>query len=256
MTYCRFFKNGLVYNNDTSHFTISPCCYFSKDYRILDNQSIDRTQWLTENPAETCKTCIQLESSGLHSFRQSSFEQTAGDTDLVEYLTVAVNKKCNLACPSCDAESSSFWYQENLRNNIKQSEKIHALHQEDRAGIITERFIERLSELDLSQLKYIKFGGGEPLMSDTHERIMQLIPNPEQVTVHYTSNFSIMPTKTAQQLWSRFKLVRWVASIDGIDKQFEFLRWPYSWTKLESFISNAKSMKGGYSSQIYVFVKK
>lgn len=238
--FCRFLKNGLVYNNDTTHFTISPCCYFDTDYQIQPDQPIDRKQWLDVDLESACRVCLNLEASGIHSYRQASFEQITGDTGLVEFLTVAVNKKCNLACPSCDAESSSFWYQENIRNNQPQSKIIHTLHQEDRAGIVTNDFITRLSELDLSQLKYVKFGGGEPLMSDTHQKIMELIPNPEKVTIHYTSNFSIMPSLAVFELWKKFKLIKWVSSLDGYQDQFEFLRWPYTWKKLSEFVDQAK----------------
>ena len=236
-TFCRFFKNGLVYNNDTTHFTVAPCCYFNQAYRV--DQHINRDQWATVDINKTCQVCINQESSGVHSYRQASFEQTTGLTDQVEFLTVAVNKKCNLACPMCDAGSSSFWYQENARNQVVQSSAIHTLHQEDRSGVTTDKFIQLLSEIDLSKLTYIKFGGGEPLMSDTHERIMQLVPHPEQVTIHYTTNFSIMPTARTFELWNRFKLIKWVASLDGYQDQFEFLRWPYTWKKLEEFVPNA-----------------
>jgi len=238
-TFCRFLQNGLVYNNDTTHFTVSPCCYFSKEYKVLPGQPIDRSQWLKEDLAVTCHRCISIEQAGQTSYRQSSFDEITGTTDQVEFLTVAVNKKCNLACASCDSRSSSFWYQEDIRNNIKPTIEIQSLHQEDRAGAITEQFIEQLANLDLSDIKYIKFGGGEPLMSDTHERIMSLIPNPSQVTLQYTSNFSIMPTRRVMDQWSRFQLVKWVASIDGVKDQFEFLRWPYKWDKLNEFTAKA-----------------
>jgi hypothetical protein len=237
--FCRFLKNGLVYNNDTTHFTISPCCYFDQTYKITPGQSIDRQLWNNVDLTSACRVCLDLEKSGLHSYRQASFDQTTGTTDLVEFLTVAVNKKCNLACVSCDAKSSSFWYQENIRYNQTQLPEIHALHQEDRAGTTTSEFIKLLADTDLSQIKYIKFGGGEPLMSNTHEQIMQLIPHPEQVIIHYTSNFSLMPTAKTFELWKKFKLVKWVASLDGVEDQFEFLRWPYAWKKLVEFVPTA-----------------
>lgn len=236
-SFCRFFKNGLAYNNDTSQITAAPCCYFDRVYPV--DQKIDRTPWLDVDTDTACRVCLNQEASGQHSYRESSFEQTTGLTDQVEFLTVAVNKRCNLACPMCDAGSSSFWYQENERNGVEQPTRIHALHQEDRAGITTDRFIQLLSEIDLSKLTYIKFGGGEPLMSDTHEQIMRLVPNPENVTVHYTTNFSIMPTARTFDLWRKFKLIKWVASLDGVQDQFEYLRWPYRWHRLEAFVPDA-----------------
>ena len=245
-TFCKFLKNGLVYNNNTDHFTVSPCCYFLKSYIInpahdtAEQLTRYKQEWLAENFNKTCELCINAERSGLHSYRQASFDQIPNDTDQLDFLTIAVNKKCNLACPSCDSHSSSFWYQENNRNKVEQSNSIIQLHKEDREGIITEKFLSALSMQDLSAVSYVKFGGGEPLMSDTHEQILSLLPHPENVTVQYTSNFSLMPPDRVMELWKKFKLIKWVASLDGVNDQFEFLRWPYKWTNLEKFTVEAK----------------
>lgn len=244
--FCKFLKNGLVYNNDTNHFTVSPCCYFSKNYNIdpdlaPEQQLIDyKQQWLSEDFNDTCRICLNAEASGLISYRQASFDEIPGDYEQLNFLTIAVNKKCNLACPSCDSNSSSFWYQENLRHNVVESKNIIQLHQEDREGIITEKFLSTLTSQDLSEVTYIKFGGGEPLMSDTHEKILNLFSNPEKIVIQYTSNFSLMPTDRVLKLWEKFKLVKWVASLDGINDQFTFLRWPYLWKDLVDFSKTAK----------------
>jgi len=244
--FCKFLKNGLVYNNNTNHFTVSPCCYFLKKYIInLDSDPAEqlvnhKQEWLKEDFDKTCKLCINAEQSGLYSYRQASFDQITNRSDQLDFLTIAVNKKCNLACPSCDSDSSSFWFQENNRNNVAQHDNIVRLHQEDRKGIITEKFLSTLRSQDLSKVTYIKFGGGEPLMSDTHEQILNSLPCPENVTVQYTSNFSLMPSVQVFKLWKKLKLVKWVASIDGVDDQFGFLRWPYQWKNLEKFINSAK----------------
>lgn len=244
--FCRHLKNGLVYNNNTTAFTVAPCCLFrSSGYKVDPDQNLSgqlakyRRHWAIVDVKKNCKVCIDAEEQNIPSYRQASFDIIEGTDNRLEFLTVAVNKKCNLACASCTAESSSFWYQENVRYNTLQDKSIHQMHQEDRQGVITDKFIELLAEQDLSRLTYIKFGGGEPLMSDTHEKIMALIPDPSKVTVQYTSNFSIMPSKTVMQTWEKFKLVKWIASLDGVGEQFSFLRWPYRWEKLESFAVNA-----------------
>lgn len=244
-TFCRLLDNGLVYNNDTTHFTVSPCCYFSKSYRIQHEHDLTaqlaehKKTWLAEDRTQTCRQCLDVEQAGGHSYRQASFEITPGMSDNIENLTVAVTKKCNLACASCGPESSSFWYQENQRNHVDQPLAIHNLHAEDRQGHITQRFVSLLDNQDLSNLTYVKFGGGEPLMNDTHTSVLERIPCPDQVTLQYTSNFSIMPSARTLELWSKFRLVKWVASLDGINNQFELLRWPYKWPALEHFVDRA-----------------
>ena len=243
--FCRFFRNGLSYKNNTYNFTASPCCYYQyvneldPDKNLAEQLNTFRSGWQNDQILSSCQQCINLENSGIPSFRQASFDTCEGSTDGIEFLTVAVNKQCNLACASCDSGSSSFWHQENTRNNIKEPERIIQLHKEDKQGQVTERFIELLSQQDLSNLKYLKFGGGEPLMSSIHTRIIDLVPSPQNVILHYTSNFSIMPSDLAMKSWKKFKLVKWVASVDGVENQFEILRWPYQWNKFEKFCVQA-----------------
>lgn len=243
--FCRFLDHGLVYNNNSTHFTVSPCCYFSKNYEIDPGGDVPvqimqyRQQWNQEDFSRTCKICLDLEHAGRASYREASFEISSDHA--ISTLTVAVNKQCNLACASCGPESSSFWFQENRRNGIQQPRHIIELHQEDRSGETTESFLSMFRSMDLSHIEYIKFGGGEPLMSDTHEKILGMIPDPSRVTVQYTSNFSIEPASRVFDLWQRFRLVKWCASIDGVGDQFGLLRWPYQWSSLEKFLSRARA---------------
>lgn len=243
--FCRHLTNGLVYNNNTHSFTVSPCCYFDKTDTAQQDLAHYRTQWQNSDLQKNCRICINAENSGLHSYRQASFEWLDGIGDAIEFLTIAVNKKCNLACVSCDANSSSFWYQENIRNKIPQPINVQQLHTEDQQGQVTEKFLSLLALQDLSKLKYIKFGGGEPLMTDTHLEVLKLVANPKNVTLQYTSNFSIMPSDKVFKEWEKFKLVKWIASVDGVGDQFSFLRWPHRWEKLNSFVKTAKQLVPG-----------
>lgn len=243
--YCKFFNNGLVYNISRTNFSMSPCCYFKQESRAQVDRSVVeqyqkfRTEWANSNIEKNCAICQHQELSGQKSYRQAANNIVKKDTDKLVMLTVAVNKTCNLACPTCDSNSSSFWYQENLRNNVPQSELVIQLHQEDREQVITEKFLKFFKETDLSDIEYIKFGGGEPLMNDTHIKILELIPFKENVIVQYTSNFSIMPSDSVFSLWEKFKLIKWMASLDGIESQHEFLRWPYKWKKFLKFKNTA-----------------
>lgn len=239
--FCTFLKNGLVYNNNSTQITVAPCCYYSSTFPLTDQHTIDhyRKIWLESDVNQTCRRCIDMENQGIASYRQASFDMTPNTSNNIEMLTVAVNKQCNLACASCDAGSSSFWYQENLRGGIELPIEIHNLHREDRLKDTTQKFVKILSQQNLSDLKYIKFGGGEPMMSNVHLEIMKLIPSPDQVTIQYTTNFSIMPKHQVFEQWQQFKLIKWVASLDGTQDQFNLLRWPYKWDQLSKFAKEA-----------------
>lgn len=242
--FCKFLSNGLVYNNDNTVFTVSPCCYYSDTFDLDINSDTTnqiekyRKLWLTQDVERTCKVCIDMETSNIYSYRQASFDITFS-SDAIEMLTVAVNKQCNLACPTCGPLLSSFWYQENVRNKVEQPKKIHQLHQSEQTDQDIKKFIDMLAQQDLTKLQYIKFGGGEPLMSDVHLEILKLIPSPQNVTVHYTSNFTIVPNNKIFEQWKKFKLIKWLASLDGIDNQFDLLRWPAKWSRIQQNVSTA-----------------
>lgn len=245
--FCNHLSNGLVYNNDTHSFVAAPCCYFS-DTEIISpdtsNNEISRLrrQWAIVDTNKTCGICLDAEASGMYSYRMASFDIMDGNSgDALEMLTISVNKKCNLACPSCGSHSSSRWYRENQRNGVQDAENIIMMHREDRSGDTTENFLRMLSIQDLSHVKYIKFGGGEPLMNDTHLRVLEMIPDPSRVVLQYTSNFSIMPSSAAMATWKKFSLVKWIASVDGHGDQFGFLRWPYEWEDFQQFWTKART---------------
>lgn len=244
-SFCKFFNNGLVYNLGNDTFTMSPCCYFKQNfYADVNLSSVEQYEkfksvWSSADTETNCNTCNLQEKGNQVSYRQAANDIVKKDTDKLVMLTIAVNKKCNLACPTCSAESSSFWYQENIRNNVKQSNTIKITHQEDKQHIITEKFLKFFKEVDLSDIEYIKFGGGEPFMNDTHIKILELLPNKQNITVQYTSNFSIMPSDNIFKVWEKFKLIKWMASVDGTESQFEFLRWPYKWEKFSDFCKTA-----------------
>ena len=243
--FCKFIKHGLVYNNNTSEFTVSPCCYFGKQYSIDPTQDVagqyqrHRQEWSREDFNETCRICIDEEKAGKQSYRQASFDIVPQNQDKISMLTVAVNKECNLACATCGSHSSSRWYNENRRNGVREDDAVVAYHEDNHKGRTTDRFLALLDSADLGKLDYVKFGGGEPLMTETHMKVLERIENPSTVELQYTSNFSIMPTARVIEMWSRFKEVKWMASIDGTGEQFGLLRWPHTWEKLVLFADRA-----------------
>ena len=157
--FCKFFKNGLVINNNNSHMTVAPCCYYKTTNKInyLEkdfNLNSIKHHWLNSDVNTECEICNTHESSHLPSYRQASFDIIKNETDQIVMLTVAVNKKCNLACVTCDAESSSFWFQENIRNGVVQSKEIIQIHQEDKEKITNENFQYVILEITSYLRKY------------------------------------------------------------------------------------------------------
>ena len=238
LNFCKHLTNGLVINNNSKNFTISPCCYFSKNYETddLNPKDIFGNRLNNIDVNETCKLCLNQEKQGRTSYRDSSFDIIKDNNNLIQFLTIAVTKTCNLACPSCNAGASSFWFQENLRHGVDMPVEIKQQHQDTRHGLTDQKLLDWFEKIDTSGLQYLKIGGGEPMMNKTHFYLLNRIKNPQDIVVQYTTNYTIMPSDEIMELWSKFKLVKWVGSIDGVAERFEYLRWPAKFEKIQNII--------------------
>ena len=230
--FCKHLSNAFVINNNQSNFTVSPCCYYAKNDIVNNLTTLPalRDKWKSSDLQTNCRICLNQEEQKQHSYRQAGFDLMDNSTG-VQMLTIAVTKQCNLACASCGSHSSSFWHDENVRNGVDSGPFF------DRKGMDTDqKLMEWIDSLDTTNLKYIKFGGGEPLMNNTHKRILEVVSNPQDIIIQYTSNYTLFPTAEIFAQWDRFKLVKWVGSIDGVKDQFEYLRWPAKFNVIEQNI--------------------
>jgi len=126
----------------------------------------------------------------------------------------------------CDHNSSSLWAKENAKS--KNTVYIRPLNNVDLA-------IDKIvNTVNLNNVTYIKFFGGEPLFTDTHLKFLEHVPFPENITIHYTTNGSIYPNSKTLETWKKFKLIIFAASLDGIDEQFNYIRWPLPWEKVST----------------------
>ena len=139
--------------------------------------------------------------------------------------------ECNAACITCGPQLSTLWSKELKKVNIA-----HAPTE----SIKLKQIFELLNQLDLSQVGRIKFFGGEPLVNDIHLEILKKFPNPSDIDVWYTTNASVYPKQKVLDIWSKFKLVYFEASIDGIGEQFNYIRWPLKWDKVQNNLLRLK----------------
>jgi sulfatase maturation enzyme AslB (radical SAM superfamily) len=167
-----------------------------------------------------------MEMSNMPSFRQSSFdiipETTNGDPIAID---INLDIECNAACIICNASASSLWQKELDKKNI-----VYPLM----PVLTTEQIDDVLDKIDFSRVQRIKFFGGEPLFTDTHLKVLNKIPNPKQCDIWYTCNGSIIPKDEVFKTWSQFKLVYVEVSIDAVGNQFNYIRWPLVWDKVEN----------------------
>ena len=240
--FCRYLSNGYSFNiNKNNSVVVGPCCLYKNklpfDSHLLQARKLkfeSITSW-----TDGCSTCQVLEKAGQQSLRQTGSDwisdlENSQDPIL---LDIHLDNECNAACVICNKHSSSLWEKEDLKlHNIK----IKTNKDDDAIHKIINRIVNTVS---LEKLKYVKFFGGEPLFTDTHLKFIKHIPHPEQVTLHYTTNGSIYPNDEVLEAWKKFKTIIFAASLDGIEQQFDYVRWPLPWSKVSKNLIRLKENK-------------
>ena len=121
---------------------------------------------------------------------------------------------CNLACVTCGPDASTRWQREMgipiLPGNPRE---------------IDPATVDRIK-----QMTGIVVGGGEPVLNFSTETLLSVV-NPDQlVSVHF--NGTVLPKQSFLDKSSRIHNIRYVFSIDGVGKRFEYLRWPAEWDQV------------------------
>jgi hypothetical protein len=227
--FCRYLSNGYSFTLKSDNtLTVKPCCWFAQEIPV-DSAVQDNRKKLFESITDwspACNKCFLIEQSGQQSLRQTGSDWVPDAEHSQDPVTIDIHldNQCNAACVICNQDSSSLWAKEQSK---LQNKKITIKSETPTAAI--DKIVSAVS---LEKVKYIKFFGGEPLFTDTHLKFLEHVPYPEQVTLHYTTNGSIYPNEEVLNVWKKFKLIIFAASLDGIEEQFDYVRWPLTWDKV------------------------
>jgi len=181
-----------------------------------------------------CKRCWDEEDAGAQSLRLRTNAQYGTDhpnwKQGPKELVIKTTNVCNLACRTCGGWDTSFYWPEGA-------------HYEEIYGATGNDFIQVRDKVyhnsnsyklsDLVNLEKISFFGGEPLLDKKHAVLLEKIvaaDKAKDTTLFYSTNGQ-QTGKHYEKLWSKFKRVEIFFSIDGIEEQFEYLRWPGNWAK-------------------------
>jgi sulfatase maturation enzyme AslB (radical SAM superfamily) len=231
--------NGLQINLKrlSGEISINHCCLRSDQHNttidnIWNNPSLIPLRKLNlENKWDPGCECRGNETAGFDSLRTGTLKMFGKKPTLSgpQRLDLMFNIGCNLACRTCNEFSSTFWQKHLTDNNIFFS----APTPESKA----EQMIEILKTLDLSNLELVVFCGGETLLGsgywDVAETIARLVPqSKDKITLSFQTNGTQKIPKKYYKLIEEFRLLKLNISLDGIDQQFEYLRWPANWNQV------------------------
>ena len=157
----------------------------------------------------------------------------------IKYLETGISSLCNMACVMCGAYASSTIY------SIKfPGKKIPKGFHESNDNIND----------DLSELRYLKFVGGEPMLEHKHddllEKVIQLNHTPEKLTIEYHTNASHFPSKRVIQCWKKIKKVCIIFSLDGVGENATLQRpGKYNWQMIEDTVDKYRELSNEVNIQ-------
>jgi MoaA/NifB/PqqE/SkfB family radical SAM enzyme len=258
--YCPMIHGGLNVNMKRfNSVSFNQCCLSTN---FLNESTVD---WNNKNLQEIreqnnnniwhpgCWECEQLEKVGIKSFRHSMIEKFGIKKNLTGPLRIDLlfDRSCNLACRTCGPWSSTFWNKHLKDNNLK-----FRIYDDETNNL--ESIQQTLKSLDLSNLGMIQFCGGETLLGNNYwqaaKTIAELVPDAKnKIELGFQTNGTQTIDKTHYEIIEKFKLVKFMISIDGINDRFEYLRWPANWNQV---VDNILDLKEKLPSNVMFFVQE
>ena len=248
---------------------VTPCCAYripdtlvaDCDYPNVKNVSVKdidhtdlRQQLLDGKQPIGCSQCWNNEKNNVKSKRQNDayvyrdkiFDIDYNDTKTSKLvsLDIKINKTCNLSCRMCTPALSSKWANEVARNKESYPQfSSLPLVKHEWTDTNSSNVWKDLEEIT-SDLEYLTFSGGEPLLDKTHFRMLQYYINKQRssdIKLHYNTNATVFASNLIP-LWSSFKQVELSFSIDNTGKKFEYERYGESWKTIVDTIKKYKKV--------------
>ena len=195
-----------------------------------------------------CSKCYKLEALGNESKRtrdtsllefslQDAQRITQSDGTLTEvnfeFIELRLGNICNLACRSCNPQSSSKWISDWEKLNDRKFDMPQSLFN----WPLDEQFWANLAE-HCNNTRKVYINGGEPLLVDKHMKFLEFLITKDlakNITLVYSTNSTIINDKYID-LWNAFKQVEFMVSIDDLEDRNNYLLHPAKWDKiLKSF---------------------
>jgi organic radical activating enzyme len=211
-----------------------------------------RRNMLADQPSKECVRCLERESHGFASMRNSSnrsFGHHIADVDQtlpdgthpemrIRYWDVRFSNICNLKCRSCGSIFSSRWYDDDVRLNGR------AWRARVQFAGKNEDDIWAQMEPHIPYMEQIYFAGGEPLIMEEHTRILERLieTGNTRLRLIYNTNLTELryKKKSVLDLWRHFSNVCVAASLDDSHERAAVIRSGTNWATVEQNIRDLK----------------
>jgi molybdenum cofactor biosynthesis enzyme MoaA len=181
-----------------------------------------------------CSDCWKKEDHGFVSLRQRTANEYKilkinVDERKITNVEIGLSNQCNLTCHMCNENESSAILAENVKLGI------NLKLQKDFKW--SDQGYQNLQALLMQNPKLVNIKGGEPFYV---KKLLELIENiPEEragtMALHITTNATMWSNRWHEAL-KKFKLIRFMFSIDATGDLYEYMRFPGNWETVQSNI--------------------
>lgn len=211
------------------------CCWLHPDVSRSELQQ----QFLSGARPQACQKCWKNEEQGIESRRQieNRFLDSKMDRDIewlqqnavmgrseINLYQIFLGSICNGTCVTCGSHFSSAW-----RSLEKNTRSIRL------ENITTQgSFDQHIGSINWQEAKRFNLLGGEPLLLDRSWSVLEKLieVGNTDCRISFVTNGSVKLSQQQLDLISKFSDISCCVSIDGLDKTFEYIRYPLSWTTL------------------------
>lgn len=208
---------------------------------------------------EACDVCWRNEKTGVFSARIGylgvPFHIESKPT--LSYIDMKFDNKCNLSCKMCDPSSSDqIWETVDLfeKQNLELPNHLRYVNidkkrqswrnQKNRNYFIEDKkkyILEIINNINFNKFTnpfILKVTGGEPFISKAFLELLDDIPEDKKkfITLKITTNGTKF-TKIIFDKLKNFNFVQITLSIDGTGKFYEYIRYPFTFSKLNERIT-------------------
>lgn len=216
---CRFKKPIATFTGNVSEILYLP------EYQELRKRS-EKNEYISE-----CEKCYYEEKQGKKSLRQQFNEEYSSDIVELQYLEIGFDNICNLACDGCWEEFSSKWAE--IKNPLR-SNKIN---------VISTKNFESIP----NTITKVLFLGGEPLMTNRHNKFLSTLEYPQHISVIYNTNGTFLFKNTDIELLKKFKSIEIIVSIDAVGELNNKVRLGSNWEDILLFLEQLKKLDFNFS---------
>ena len=225
-----------------------------------------RETMLENKPHKVCTDCYKIEKTTGRSHREDYKRYLQDDDNSVEFtidngnqykqpltLDYRPSNLCNLKCRMCGPGSSTEWAKEIKRYQSSHYQNLDKM--EDGTAVTmmltdNEFMFDREKNVDdqyknlpLDNIRRAAFLGGEPLLN---EEVFDIMSNwiklgKDNIKIQITTNGTSF-TDRWLKLFSKFKRIKLVISLDGTGNTFDYIRTNANWNKVLENCTNLSKL--------------